>query len=176
MTRPRWATAGALAGLLWGSAGMADMPVTIKGTLLEPVCTVTGDDGAGTVAVSFEATPLDAVGTTAAQRPVNLTVACDNPAPMGKTLQMYVRPGGNGILSAVGTNVLGTSRKGLGIALTAGEAPVTLNAWVPVAGVDTRPDTPEGPLTLTAQLVTPSATTLQAGAFTATANLVVSYR
>lgn len=168
-----------LAALLWCGQTLADVPITIKGTILEPVCTVTGEDDGSVVDISFGDVGLDAVGSAAAEQPINLKVSCDNPAPTGKALKMYVHPTSNGKLTAVGANVLGTSKNNLGIALTAGTdgtTPVDLDTWIPVVGVNTDVDEPVGQVTLKARLVTPSAGSLQAGTFTAAANLVMSYQ
>ncbi|RTG02239.1 fimbrial protein [Serratia marcescens] len=161
---------------LWCGQSLADVPITIKGTILEPVCTVTGEDDGSTVDISFGEVNLEDVGSSTAEQPINLKVSCDNPAPSGKTLKMYVHPTSNG---SVGPNVLGTSLSNLGIALAAGtdgSAPLNLDTWIPVVGIDTDVDEPVGQVILKARLVTPSASSLQAGTFTAAANLVMSYQ
>ena len=152
------------------------MPVTIKGSILVPVCTVTDTADASTVAVDFGSVDITAVGSAAAEQALPLKVACEGPAPTGKVLKMYVKPTSNGALTAAGANVLNTSRSGLGIALTTGGTDVDLNTWIPVTGINAGDSSPSGTLTLTARLVTPSAGTLTAGAFTAAANLVMEYQ
>ncbi|TSB25748.1 fimbrial protein [Serratia marcescens] len=168
-----------LAALLWCGQVLADMPITIKGTILEPVCMVTSEDGSSVADISFGEVGLDAVGSAAAEQSIYLKVICDNPAPTGKALKMYVHPTSNGKLTTVGANVLGTSKNNLGIALTAGTdgmTPVDLDTWIPVMGVNTDVDEPVGQVRLKARLVTSLVSSLHAGAFTAVANLVMSYQ
>ncbi|OMP56823.1 fimbrial protein [Serratia marcescens] len=167
--------------LLWAGQALADVPapITIKGTILEPVCTVTGEDGESPVNISFGVVTVDAVGSAAAEQTIKLKVSCDNPAPMGKALKMYVHPISNDKLTVAGANVLGTSQNNLGIALTTGSdgsTPVNLDTWIPVVGVNTDVAEPVGLVVLKARLVTPSMGSLLAGAFTSVANLVMSYQ
>jgi type 1 fimbria pilin len=175
----KWLFATGAMVLLWSVNGYADVPINIKGTILEPVCDVTGIHGETTLTVDFGVQNLEAVGTAEAERPVNLRVTCDNPASTGKALKMYVTPTSHGVLTALGPNVLGTSISGLGISLTAGSTgatPVNLNSWVPVTGVDITGDAPSGEVDLKARLVSANASALPAGVFQAAANVVMSYQ
>ncbi|CNI53665.1 fimbrial protein [Yersinia bercovieri] len=169
-----------LCTLLWSVHGQAaTLPITIKATILEPVCTVTGNNGESAVEVPFGELTLEQVGTAAAEQSVNLKMSCDNSAPTGKTLKMYLSPTSYGVMSEMGANVLSTSLNGLGIALTSGKAgttPVNLNSWVPVEGMGTGESTVEGQLQLKAQLVTPSIAQLHSGTFQATASLMINYQ
>ncbi|CNH07365.1 minor pili exported protein [Yersinia thracica] len=160
--------------LFWSAHGQAvTLPITIKAIILEPVCTVTGNNGESAVEVPFGELSLERVGTVDAEQSVNLKISCDNSAPTGKILKMYISPTSYGVMSAMGANVLSTSLNGLGIALTSGKAgttPVNLNQWVPVESIV------DGQLQLKARLVTPSVGQLQAGAFQATASLMINYQ
>lgn len=164
--------------LLWCSRALADAPIIVKGTILEAACSVAGENGSSAVDVKFGEVSLEDVGTAQSDRDFNLQVNCDGPAPTGKILKMFLKST-SGSLPAIGSNVLATSVTGLGIALTTGSdgsVPVDLEKWLPITGIDTSVEAPIGKVPMKARLVKVSGSTLQAGAFTAAANLVVNYQ
>lgn len=173
--------AASIVVLFWsmgGRAADAQNTITIKGTIQEATCDVTGMKGESTLIIDFGLVSLELVGTAQAEQSIQLKVSCDSPASAGKVLKMFVTPG-SGILTTVGQNVLGTSMNGLGIALTSGDSgvtPVNLNKWVPVVGINTSVDEPVGEVDLKGRLVKASPGVLQAGVFTSTANIIMNYQ
>ncbi|ECG0942743.1 fimbrial protein [Salmonella enterica subsp. salamae] len=163
-----------LAGILvfCRSAGvLADIPITITGTIIEPACSVTDAGGSGQTEVNFGLVSLEDVGTAKAQQSLTMKVTCDYSAPSGKSLKMFITPGSNGTITWSGQPVLGTSLSGLGIDLTdSSQTRIPLSTWV-----DTSVAAPSGEMTLQAMLVSPDTSTLTAGNFSATASVVVSY-
>lgn len=168
-----------LAGILvfcWSSGVLADVPITITGTIIEPACSVTDAGGSGQTEVNFGQVSLEDVGTAKAQQSLVMKVTCDDSAPSGKSLKMFIAPGSNGTITWSGQPVLGTSLSGLGIDLTdSSQVRIPLSTWVDVPGVDTSVAAPSGEVTLRAMLVSPDASTLAAGDFSATASVVMSY-
>ncbi|EAX8478871.1 fimbrial protein [Salmonella enterica] len=156
---------------------LADVAVTIRGTIIEPTCSVTGADGNSRTEVNFGNVPLNAVGTAQARQPLRMKVACDSVAPSGKTLKMYVKPVSNGTMEYSGRTVLGTSMTGLGIDLADSDNQVVPpQTWVGISGVDTSTDMPSGDVTLQATLVSANVAALTADSFTASASVVVTYQ
>ncbi|EBX3157040.1 fimbrial protein [Salmonella enterica subsp. enterica] len=155
---------------------LADIPITITGTIIEPACSVTDASGSGQTEVNFGPVSLEDVGTVKAQQSLTMRVTCDDSAPSGKSLKMFITPGSNGTITWSGQPVLGTSLSGLGIDLTdSSQTRIPLSTWVDVPGVDTSVAAPSGEMTLRAMLVSPDTSTLTAGNFSATASVVVSY-
>ncbi|EDQ9668268.1 TPA: fimbrial protein [Salmonella enterica] len=155
---------------------LADIPITITGTIIEPTCSVTDTSGSGQTEVNFGPVSLDDVGTAKAQQSLTMKVTCDDSAPTGKSLKMFIMPGSNGTITWGGQPVLGTSVSGLGIDLTdSGQVRIPLSAWVDVPGVDTSVAAPSGEMTLLAMLVSPDTSTLTGGDFSATASVMMSY-
>ncbi|ENV3333921.1 fimbrial protein [Salmonella enterica] len=155
---------------------LADVPITITGTIIEPACSVRDASGSGQTEVNFGPVSLDDVGTAKAQQSLVMKVTCDSSAPAGKSLKMFIAPSSSGTITWSGQAVLGTSLSGLGIDLTdSSQARIPLSTWVDVPGVDTSVAAPSGEVTLQAMLVSPDTSTLAAGDFSATASVVMSY-
>lgn len=156
---------------------LADVNIIIRGTVIEPACSVTGVDGNSQTEVDFGNVPLKAVGTVQAQRSLKMKVACDSAPPTGKTLKMYVRPGSNGTMAYSGRVVLGTSMTWLGIDLADSDNQVvTPLTWVHIAGVDTSAATPTGVVTLQATLVSANIAMLKADGFVSSASVMMTYQ
>ncbi|OTA20211.1 fimbrial subunit [Xenorhabdus beddingii] len=162
--------------MVWQGTSYADVKITVKGVLQEPTCDVTGENGDKTVDVDLRNIALEAVGTAKAEKSFQLNVHCDSPAPVNKVLKMKIQPSGYRVMNSLGNNVLSTSMKGLGIALTHKNKPIVLNNWVSVEGVDLRANKPEGMVSLTARLVTENRHELQAGSFQSAASFLMSYQ
>ncbi|SFO09658.1 fimbrial protein [Xenorhabdus japonica] len=162
--------------LIWSTWGHSDVNISIKGTLREPVCTVTGEDGNNIVNVFFGEAKIRDVGSGKVEKPIKLKVNCESMAPYNKVLKMKVTPTSNGVMNILGGNILKTSIDELGIALIKGKDPVVLNQWLPVNEIDTNIGLPAGDIILTARLVTSNIKQLEAGEFSSSANLVISYQ
>ncbi|EBO0587525.1 TPA: fimbrial protein [Salmonella enterica] len=181
MSRKYQLISGLMAALLLFGPGehdaYADVNITIRGTIIEPTCSVTGADGGTRTEVNFGNVPLNAVGTDQARQPLRMNVTCDSAPPSGKTLKMYVKPVSNGTMSYSGRTVLGTSMAGLGIDLTdESSVVVTPETWVPVHGVDTGVALPTGVVTLQATLVSDDVSALTADTFTSSASVLMTYQ
>ncbi|HAG3364625.1 TPA: type 1 fimbrial protein [Salmonella enterica] len=181
MSRKYQLISGLMAALLLFGPGehdaYADVNITIRGTIIESTCSVTGADGGTRTEVNFGNVPLNAVGTDQARQPLRMNVTCDSAPPSGKTLKMYVKPVSNGTMSYSGRTVLGTSMAGLGIDLTDESGlVVTPETWVPVHGVDTGVALPTGVVTLQATLVSDDVSALTADTFTSSASVVMAYQ
>ncbi|EBL5818970.1 fimbrial protein [Salmonella enterica subsp. enterica serovar Muenchen] len=166
-----------LCGLWFSPACQANVPITITATIIEPACSVTDMTGNSRTEVDFESVQVDDVYAGTVRQPLPVKVTCDGRAPTGKTLKMSLTPVAGGTMAYAGRTVLGTSVPGLGIAVTdRDDNPVTPETWVPVSGV-TGVDTPAGTVDLQATLVSEKTTAdLKAGAFTASASLVMAYQ
>ncbi|EAT7400334.1 fimbrial protein [Salmonella enterica] len=170
---------GVFAGMVLFSQSAAlravDIPVTITVTILEPVCTVTDAAGNSQTEVDFERVMVNDVNGATAVRDLSMKVSCDSSSP-GKTLKMQLTAG-SGTLSWAGEQVLGTSVTGLGIRVTdSADQAVEPGSWVAVTGVTTPADAPAGDVLLKAALVSPDKSTLNAGAFTASASVKMAYQ
>lgn len=177
MQRYPWGVLLLTAGLLLSAGVRADIPITITATIVEPVCTVTGETGNSLVEVDFGNVQLADVNTDRAEQPLKMRVSCEGPASTGKMLKMQVSPAAGGTLSYAGEQVLGTSAPGLGIRLldTKSQA-VVPGTWHEVTGVDTGIPLPTGNVTLMARLVSENTAMLTAGAFTSSASVVMTYQ
>nr|WP_232370324.1 fimbrial protein [Xenorhabdus lircayensis] len=160
--------------IFWYGPSYADVQITVKGTLREPPCSVTGENGDKIINVNLMYMPLKVVGTPNAEKSFRLKVHCDSRAPIGKVLKMKVQPLGYGVIDSMGNNVLSTSMKGLGIALTYENEPVVLNSWILIKGIDSQADEPMGFVKLTARLVAENK--LEAGEFQSAASLLMNYQ
>lgn len=169
-------------GLLFWCAGcLADVPITVKATLVKPACYIMAGTGEWTdglhddlLAVDFGEVPIADLGTANAAKNVNLWFGCvkDNPS---KTLNIYVKPTSYGVLPALGGHVLATSKENLGIAILVDSSPVTLNQWVPVSFLP-GDGIADGKVILTAQLVAQGdKNELEGGYFQASANVILHY-
>ncbi|EEA7994871.1 type 1 fimbrial protein, partial [Salmonella enterica subsp. enterica] len=73
MSRKYQLISGLMAALLLFGPGehdaYADVNITIRGTIIEPTCSVTGADGGTRTEVNFGNVPLNAVGTDLARQP-----------------------------------------------------------------------------------------------------------
>ncbi|EHI5678388.1 type 1 fimbrial protein [Salmonella enterica] len=155
----------------------SDVNIVIRGTVIEPACSVTGLDGDTRTEVDFGSVPLNAVGTAKAQQPLRMRVTCNSAVPSGKSLKIYVNPVSDRTMSYNGRTVLGTSMIGLGIELMDEfSTAVTPETWVAISGVDTGATAPAGEVTLLATLVTADTGTLVADSFTSSASVVMAYQ
>ncbi|QPT13368.1 P pilus assembly protein, pilin FimA [Serratia rubidaea] len=171
-------------GLLFWCAGcLADVPITVKATLVKPACYIMAGMGEWTeglhddlLAVDFGEVPIADLGTANAAKNINLWFTCvkDNPS---KTLNIYVKPTSYGVISTLGGHVLATSKENLGIAILVDSNPVTLNQWVPVSQWLQQGDgIADAKLILTAQLVAQGdKNELEGGYFQASANVILHY-
>ncbi|EPP0275047.1 fimbrial protein [Salmonella enterica subsp. enterica] len=160
------------------SAGAEQVTINISATGVEPPCSVTDMNGNNRTEVDFKNVQVDDVYAGTARQTLSVKVTCDGAASAGKVLKMSLTPVAGGTMAYAGRTVLGTSVTGLGIAVSDRDNnPVTPETWVPVSGVDTGVDTPAGTVDLQATLVSEkTAADLKAGAFTASASLVMAYQ
>ncbi|EBS3707163.1 fimbrial protein [Salmonella enterica subsp. enterica serovar Hull] len=154
-----------------------DIPVTIKVTILEPVCTVTDLAGNNRTEVDFETVSVTAVNNTAAIRDLNMKVTCDGVAPSGKTLKIQVSAVSGGTITYAGQQVLGTSLSGLGIRLTdtTGQV-IPPGLWTALSGVIIPSGSLSAQVKLKAALVSDTVNTLKGGSFTSSASVVMAYQ
>ncbi|HAG1868571.1 TPA: fimbrial protein [Salmonella enterica] len=171
-----WRAVVSLAGILvfCRSTGvLADVPITVTGTVVEPACSVVDANGNDQTEVDFGVIPLEKVGTARAQQSLRMKVTCDSAAPSGKSLKMFIRPTSAGTMSYNNRTVLGTTIAGLGIDLMdSSNHPVAPSTW---EGVGTQVSFPSGDVTLQAMLVSPDTSALTVGDFSATASVMMSY-
>lgn len=157
---------GQLSLMLWCTAVQADVSITVKATIVVPACNVTSQNGEARLEVPFgELNVLDA-GTAKAEKSVRINISCYSGAPAGKSLKMYLAPSTYGIMNTMGTNVLGTSQAGVGIALSRDNTAFTIGKWLPISA---------GLFTLTGRLVIQDGMAIEGGAFSASASLFASY-
>lgn len=156
-----------LFSLILGAATVqADVPVTVKATIVIPSCNVTSENGESRLEVPFGEVILQDVGSAKAEKSVRIKVSCNGGAPVGKSLKMYLAPTAYGVMNAIGTNVLGTSQAGVGIALSRNNMAFTIGQWLPMQA---------GMFTLTGRVVIQDGMGKEGGAFSATASLFASY-
>ncbi|GKX62837.1 fimbrial protein [Pragia fontium] len=163
----RYGLYGLLSLMLASGAVQADVPVTVKVTLLEPACQVSGENGETQLEMPFGDVAFQYVGTAKAEQSVNIRVTCSGGPPAGKSLKMYFTPTSYGIVPALGQNVLGTSMTGVGIALTNAQRPFNIGQGLPIQA---------GLFRLTGQLVMQDGTNVEVGGeFSASASLFATY-
>lgn len=156
-----------LFSLILGAAPVqADIPVTVKATIVIPACNVTSESGESRLEVPFGEVFLQDVGSAKAEKSVRIKVSCSGGAPAGKSLKMFLAPTAYGVMNALGTNVLGTSQPGVGIALSRNNTAFDIGQWLPIQ---------VGMFTLTGRLVIQDGMGKEGGAFSATASLSASY-
>ncbi|MCO7508140.1 MULTISPECIES: fimbrial protein [Serratia] len=157
---------GLLSLMLGGATVQADVPVTVKATIVIPACNVTSESGESRLEVPFGAVNLQDVGSAKAEKSVRINVSCSGGAPVGKSLKMYLSPTAYGVMNTMGANVLGTSQSGVGIALSRNNMAFTIGQWLPIQA---------GMFTLTGRVVIQDGMGEEGGAFSATASLFASY-
>ena len=157
----------ALFSLMLGAAAVqADVPVTVKATIVIPACNVTSESGESRLQVPFGEVNVQDAGTAKAQESVRIKVSCSGGVPVGKSLKMYLAPTTYGVMNTMGDNVLGTSQAGGGIALFRDKMAFTIGQWLPIQA---------GMFTLTGRVVIQDGMGKEGGAFSATASLFASY-
>ncbi|MEB7884173.1 fimbrial protein [Serratia fonticola] len=144
----------------------ADVPITVKATIVVPACSVTSESGESRLEVPFGEVSLQDVGSAKAEKSVSIEVSCSGGAPMGKSLKMYLSPAAYGVMNSIGANVLGTSQAGVGIALSRNNAAFDIGQWLPIQA---------GLFTLTGRIVIQDGMGKEGGAFSASASLFASY-
>ncbi|MBC3377664.1 fimbrial protein [Serratia fonticola] len=152
--------------MLAAAAVQADVPVTVKATIVIPACNVTGESGESRLEVPFGKVILQDVGTTKAEKSVRIKVSCSGGAPVGKSLKMYLTPTAYGVMNTMGSNVLATSQAGVGVALSHNNQVFDIGKWLPIKA---------GVFTLTGRLVVQDGMGKEGGAFSASASLFASY-
>ncbi|MFV8904195.1 fimbrial protein [Serratia fonticola] len=152
--------------LLGAAAVQADVPVTVKATIVIPQCHVTSESGKSRLEVPFGEVILQDVGSAKAEKSVRIKIACSGGAPVGKSLKMYLLPTAYGVMNTMGTNVLGTSQAGVGIALSRNNTALDIGKWLPIQA---------GMFTLTGRLVIQDGMGKEGGAFSASASLFANY-
>ncbi|WP_422526615.1 fimbrial protein [Serratia fonticola] len=152
--------------MLGAAAVQADVPVTVKATIVFPACNVTSESGESRLEVPFGEVILQDVGSAKAEKSVRIKVSCNGGAPVSKSLKMYLTPTAYGVMNALGTNVLGTSQAGVGIALSRNNMAFTIGQWLPIQA---------GMFTFTGRIVIQDGMGKEGGAFSATASLFASY-
>ncbi|MBP1036115.1 fimbrial protein [Serratia fonticola] len=157
---------GLLSLVLGAGAVQADVPITVKATIVIPACNVTSESGKSRLEVPFGEVSLQDVGSAKAEKSVRIRVSCKGGAPVGKSLKMYLAPTAYGVMNTMGANVLGTSQAGVGIALSRNNTAFTIGQWLPIQ---------TGLFTLTGRLVIQNGMGKEGGAFSATASLFASY-
>lgn len=157
---------GLLSLMLAAAAVQADVPVTVKATIVIPACNVTSESGESRLEVPFGEVNVQDAGSAKAEKSVRIKVTCSGGAPVGKSLKMYLQPTSNGVMSTMGTNVLGTSLAGIGIALSRDNTAFDIGKWLPIQA---------GVFTLTGRLVIQDGMGKEGGAFSASASLSASY-
>ncbi|MFT2789982.1 fimbrial protein [Serratia sp. T13T92] len=157
----------ALFSLMLGAAAVqADVPITVKATILIPVCNITSESGESRLEVPFGELILQDAGSAKAEKSVRIKVSCSGGVPVGKSLKMYLAPTAYGVMNTMGDNVLGTSQSGVGIALSRDNMAFTIGQWLPIQA---------GLFTLTGRVVIQDGMGKEGGAFSATASLFTSY-
>lgn len=157
---------GLLSLMLGAAVVQADIPVTVKATIVMPACNVTSESGESRLEVPFGEVTLQDVGSAKAEKSVRIKVSCSGGAPVGKSLKMYLSPTAYGVMNTMGANVLATSQAGVGVALTRDNMAFTIGQWLPIQA---------GLFTLTGRVVIQDGMGKEGGAFSATASLFASY-
>ncbi|CAI0837076.1 Minor fimbrial protein prsF precursor [Serratia fonticola] len=157
---------GLLSLALGCMAVQADVPVTVKATIVVPACSVTSESGEARLEVPFGEINVQDAGSAKAEKSVRIKVSCSGGAPAGKSLKMYLSPTAYGVMNTMGTNVLGTSLPGVGIALSRENMAFTIGQWLPIQ---------VGMFTLTGRVVIQDEMGEEGGVFSATASLFASY-
>ncbi|WP_053007517.1 fimbrial protein [Pragia fontium] len=155
---------GLLSLMLTSVAVQADVPVTVRAVIVEPVCQVSGRNGETKLEASFGDVFVD--DAASAKASVVIKVFCTAGAPVGKSLKMYLTPTAHGLMRSMGQNVLGTSMPGVGIALTDNQTPLNVGQWLPIQ---------TGLFALTGQLVIQDGIKLEGGEFNASVSLFATY-
>ncbi|HHQ6581701.1 TPA: fimbrial protein [Serratia fonticola] len=157
---------GLLSLLLGAAAVQADVPVTVKATIVVPACSVTSESGEARLEVPFGEINVQDAGSAKAEKSVRIKVSCSGGAPVGKSLKMHLSPTAYGVMNTMGANVLATSQAGVGVALTRDNMAFTIGQWLPIQA---------GLFTLTGRVVIQDGMGKEGGAFSATASLFASY-
>lgn len=157
---------GLLSLVLGAAAVQADIPITVKATIVIPACNVTSESGEARLEVPFGEINVQDAGSAKAEKSVRIKVSCSGGAPAGKSLKMYLSPTAYGVMNTMGTNVLGTSLPGVGIALSRENMAFTIGQWLPIQ---------VGMFTLTGRVVIQDEMGEEGGVFSATASLFASY-
>ncbi|WP_442801611.1 fimbrial protein [Serratia rubidaea] len=176
----------ALGLLFWCAGGLADVPVTVKATLVTPACYIAGTPGpwdgdVGSIrfaemAIDFGEVPIGDLGTSNAEKTAYLWFACAKTT--NKTLNLYVKPTAYGTLPSLGNHVLATSKENLGIAISIDGHNIALDQWVPLPGEVILPGDAlaENKIIVTARLVAQGdKDALSGGQFQASANFILHY-
>lgn len=175
----------ALGLLFWGAGVLADVPVTVKATLVTPACYIMGNtvgewDGNGglkddQLAIDFGEVPIGDLGTGNAEKTAYLWFECGQ---RSKTLALYVKPTAYGTLPSLGNHVLATSKENLGIAISIGGHNIALDQWVPLPDEVLLPGDgiSQNKIIVTARLVAQGdKDALSGGQFQASANFILHY-
>lgn len=157
---------GLLSLMLGCATVQADVPVTVKATIVVPACSVTSESGEARLEVPFGEVILQDVGSAKAEKSVRIKVSCSGGAPVGKSLKMYLSPAAYGVMNTMGANVLATSQAGVGIALSRNNTAFDIGQWLPIQA---------GLFTLTGRVVIQDGMGKEGGAFSASASLFASY-
>lgn len=157
---------GLLSLVLGAAAVQADVPITVKATIVVPACSVTSESGEARLEVPFGELNVQDAGSAKAEKSVRIKVSCSGWAPVGKSLKMHLSPTAYGVMNTMGANVLATSRAGVGIALSHNSTAFDIGQWLPIQ---------TGLFTLTGRVVIQDGMGKEGGVFSATASLSASY-
>ncbi|PHM46463.1 fimbrial subunit [Xenorhabdus mauleonii] len=157
----------------WGDARHID--ITVKVALRAPTCTVTSEDRKKLITVSFGAMSVFDVSTKKNEKEIKLRIECDSSSPKDKLLKMRVSATPYDKSNTKDNNIMKTSMDGLGIGLTKGSKPVSLNSWIEIDDINIHEWQPGGVITLTASLMPIKPDILKSGVFNSSANVVLNY-
>lgn len=185
IARPLWLCGIGL--LFWCAGSQADVPITVKATIIEPGCYIMGKEGAWTgqpgdlhddiLAIDFGEVPIADLGTSNAEKSASLWFEC-GVSSTNKTLNLYVKPTTYGAMPSLGNHVLATSTENLGIALSVSGHNITLNQWMPMTAEHLLPGDgmAQNKIIVTARLVAQgNPDELSGGQFQASASFILHY-
>ncbi|MBP6123069.1 fimbrial protein [Providencia heimbachae] len=151
--------------------GRADVKVNITATIVAPVCNLVGQNNETTLFVNFNNVDFSQVESGSAYNDILIKYSCEgNQVPANKVMNLYLYPTKYGTYTQLGSNVLNTSMRGLGISLKKDNINLDLNKWIPFGSNDIR-----GTFILRATLITPDKSLLSEGNFDSSVAILMSY-